>query len=306
MALNKITNKEIEEKQVASLPDRMTGTAAENKAAFDALVKALIAKYNELIDTLQGQGGAASIGSAPFAGVDDAATVRDQLMKLQANIADAVAGSIPDASITAAKLADNAVSAAKIADGAVTGAKIADGEIVNANIRDLTIETSKLAALAVTNAKLAADAVSTEKIADGAITEDKLSTSAIEAVVAGRAKIQTGSYTGAGTCGTADTAISLIFEFVPKLVFVFANEYDTNSTRHSVAAVFNCMRLTSAYKQYGYHIFSADGSFYKDNLLAKLDGTTLTWYTSLKSSSGGIPNSLNSTNVGGYSYIAWG
>ena len=221
MALNKITNKEIEEKQVASLPDRMTGTAAENKAAFDALVKALIAKYNELIDTLQGQGGAAAIGSEPFAGVDDAATVRDQLMKLQANIADAVAGSIPDASITEAKLADNAVSAAKIADGAVTAAKIGDGEIVNAKLRDLTIETSKLANEAVTDAKLAANAVTGDKIADGTITVEKLAESAIEAVVAGKAKIQTGTYNGTGTSGEA-SPVSLTFGFVPKIVFIFA------------------------------------------------------------------------------------
>lgn len=203
MALNKITNKEIEEKQVASLPDRMTGTAAENKAAFDALTKALIAKYNELIDTLLGQGGAAAIGSEPFAGVDDAATVRDQLMKLQENIADAVSGSIPDASITEAKLADNAVSAAKIADGAVTAAKIADGEIVNAKIRDLTIETSKLAALAVTNAKLAADAVSTEKIANGAVSFEKLAESTVDTLLTNSLKIQKGgTYTGTGTTGT--------------------------------------------------------------------------------------------------------
>ena len=120
------------------------------------------------------------------------------------------------------------------------------------------------------------------------------------------AKIKTGSYTGTGTCGSEATAVSLSFGFVPKLVFVFANEYDTASTRHSAAAVFNCMRLTSAYKQYGYNIINSDGSFYKDNLLAKLNGTTLTWYTSLGSSSGGLTNALNSTKVGGYSYIALG
>lgn len=214
MALNKITNKEIEEKQVASLPDRMTGTAAENKAAFDALTKALIEKYNELIDTLMGQGGAAAIGSEPFAGVDDAVTVRDQLMKLQENIADAVAGSIPDASITAAKLADNAVSTAKIADGAVTAAKIADGEIVNAKMRDLTIETSKLAALAVTNAKLAADAVSTEKIANGAVSFEKLAESTVDTLLTNSLKIQKGgTYTGTNTIGSASTGkISLVLE----------------------------------------------------------------------------------------------
>lgn len=227
MALNKITNKEIEEKQVASLPDRMTGTAAENKAAFDALTKALITKYNELIDTLLGQGGAAAIGSEPFAGVDDAATVRDQLMKLQENIANAVSGSIPDASITEAKLADNAVSAAKIADGAVTAAKIADGEIVNAKIRDLTIETSKLANEAVTDAKLAANAVTEGKIADGAVTANTLAESTIEAISSGKAKIQTGSYVPTGT-----NQISLTFEFKPKFVTIYP-DISTNSSSSS-------------------------------------------------------------------------
>ena len=214
MALNKITNKEIEEKQVASLPDRMTGTAAENKAAFDALTKALIEKYNELIDTLLGQGGAAAIGSEPFAGVGEANTVREQLLALQGNIADAVAGSIPDASITAAKLADNAVSAAKIADGAVTAEKIGNGEIVNANIRDLTIETSKLAALAVTNAKLAADAVSTEKIADGTITYAKLADSTVDTLLTNSLKMQKGgTYTGTGINGNVSgSSVTVVLE----------------------------------------------------------------------------------------------
>ena len=214
MALQKITNKEIEEKQVASLPDRMTGTAAENKAAFDALTKALIEKYNELIDTLLGQGGAAAIGSEPFAGVDDAATVRDQLMKLQANIADAVAGSIPDASITEAKLADNAVSAAKIADGAVTTDKIGDGEILNAKLRDLTIATTKLANGAVTSAKLA----------DGAVTARTMAEEAIALAQAGLTKVQTGSYTGTKT-GSSITFedMTFPFSFKPTVFIIFAN-----------------------------------------------------------------------------------
>lgn len=49
---------------VASAPDRMTGSAAENKAVFDRLAKELLApRYNQLIDALKAQGGAGEIGA---------------------------------------------------------------------------------------------------------------------------------------------------------------------------------------------------------------------------------------------------
>lgn len=305
MALNKITNKEIEEKQVASLPDRMTGTAAENKAAFDALTKALIAKYNELVDTLMGQGGAAAIGSAPFAGADNATTVRAQLIKLQDNIAAAVSGDIADGSLSTTKLKDNAITTAKIADGAVTTAKLGDGEIVNAKIRDLTIETSKLANESVTEPKLAEAAVTTEKIADGAVTAEKLAASAIEAAGAGRAYIHTGRYAGSGASG-ASAVVSVTLPFVPDLMFVFANEYaqagSPSTIVYSRAAIFNCMRLTSEYKPYGYNIISHSG-FYDSRAFAKLDGMTLSWYYDASSSAN---SALNAVQPDGYYYIALG
>ena len=273
MALNKITNKEIEEKQVASLPDRMTGTAAENKAAFDALVKAQIEKFNELIDTLKGQGGAAAIGSEPFAGVDDATTVRDQLMKLQANIADAVAGSIPDASITAAKLADNAVSAAKIADGAVTAAKIADGEIVNAKLRDLTIETSKLADEAVTDAKLSSGAVTEGKIADGAVSFEKLAESTVDTILTNSLKMQTGStYTGTGQNGNVQgSSVTVVLERTDcdYIVFIPVSWADGNER-----VVLSPKQLTSEWQAIGLYDSGTRRQIYT-SALYYLDGNVL-------------------------------
>ena len=290
MALQKITNKEIEEKQVASLPDRMTGTAAENKAAFDALTKALIAKYNELIDTLMGQGGAAAIGSEPFAGVDDAATVRDQLMKLQENIANAVSGSIPDASITEAKLADDAVSAAKIADGAVTAAKIADGEIVNAKIRDLTIETSKLANGAVTDAKLA----------NGAVTARTMTEDAIALAQAGLPKAQTGSYTGTDTAGPSNPTI-ITFNFAPKLVMIFPSIGETYGYVH----LFAITSLTSSYREYGY-FYGKSGILTGKKMFAKFDNNTLSFYDNSSTNGGVASAQANSKYAGTYYWIAIG
>ena len=49
---------------VSSAPDRMTGSASENKAVFDRLVKQLMApRHILLIDALRAQGGAGEIGA---------------------------------------------------------------------------------------------------------------------------------------------------------------------------------------------------------------------------------------------------
>jgi hypothetical protein len=196
-----------------------------------------------------------------------------------------------------AKVGEGAVDTAAIVNGAVTDAKLAAGSVTAAKLVDGIVNSLKLATAAVI----------TEKLADGAVTTAKLAESAIDELTLGKAKIKTGTYTGTGTSGTA-SPVSLTFEFVPKLVFIFANEKDTvNSKSTHAAAVFNCLRLTSEYKTYGYHIMSTtSGGWYSGDLFAKLDGTTLTWYTSLSISSGGEDESLNSNDVGGYSYIALG
>ena len=49
---------------VASAPDQLTGTAAENKAVFDRLAKELLAvRFNSLLEGLQDSGGAGNIGT---------------------------------------------------------------------------------------------------------------------------------------------------------------------------------------------------------------------------------------------------
>lgn len=131
---------------------------------------------------------------------------------------------------------------------------------------------------------------------------------ALQAALAGAtgAKMQTGQYAGTGTSGTA-SPLSLTFEFVPKLVFIFSNDYDTkNNSKENAYAIFNCMGLRSEFKAYGYHIMNINNKWFKETLCAKLDGTTLTWYTTLGLSSGGVVEALNSDDVGGYSYIAFG
>lgn len=60
----KIKNSDYTGKDVASAPDKLTGTAQENKGVFDRLIKDLLAgRYNSLVDALAAITGAGEIGT---------------------------------------------------------------------------------------------------------------------------------------------------------------------------------------------------------------------------------------------------
>ena len=66
----KITEAGIAQHGVISAPDRLTGTAAENKKVFDKLVRNVVAEQlNGLVDDLAGSGGASEIGASPISGL---------------------------------------------------------------------------------------------------------------------------------------------------------------------------------------------------------------------------------------------
>lgn len=240
MALQKITEEQIKVNQIASLPDRMTGTAAENKAAFDALVKIAIDAFNALVDTLAATGGAGEIGAEPFTGVGEAATVQEQLKAIQKNITDAAQGAIPDGGVTSAKIADAAVTALKLANSSVTTAKLAANSVTEA----------KILSGAVTADKLAKDAVTEDKLADGAVTASKLASGAVtQAAIAGGSipdnwlaspmlKIATGSYTGTGTYGSTGFN-SIHLGFAAKLAIIYENRVGTSFTDTLQAIIAN-------------------------------------------------------------------
>lgn len=86
MAFDRITPDEISQNGVVSAPDRLTGTAADNKAIFDKLIKNIVAReFNKLLDDLEAATGAASIGAAPFGGVEGK-NIQDQLKNVQSNV----------------------------------------------------------------------------------------------------------------------------------------------------------------------------------------------------------------------------
>jgi hypothetical protein len=91
MALSdkKITENQIIDNGVISAPDKLTGTASENKAVFDKLIRAAVApQYNALIDELMSHSGAGNIGAA-VAGLTGT-TVQTLLEALKANIDNVV------------------------------------------------------------------------------------------------------------------------------------------------------------------------------------------------------------------------
>ena len=123
MGLNdyKISGTDITGHGVQSAPDKLTGTAAENKAVFDRLISEIVkARLNGLIDELLGSGGASGIGLASVPGLTGAETVQEALESIEQQLQEMTQGAVADASITAAKLASGAVTGDKLASGAVS------------------------------------------------------------------------------------------------------------------------------------------------------------------------------------------
>ena len=179
----KITAGDIASQGVQSKPNKLTGTAAENKAAFDNLVTAVVReKFNAFLEELMGAGAAAQIGVDTIGSLT-AGTVQEALQEMDAKIGEYVLGEIPDGSISTAKYANGSVTTAKIAALAVTSALIASGAVTAEKLSQGAVTAEKIASAAVDSTKIAAGAATTAKIADGAVTAVKLASSLTYAAV---------------------------------------------------------------------------------------------------------------------------
>jgi len=191
----KITDAAIAANGVPSRPDKLTGTAAQNKKVFDALVTAVVReKFNALIDELTGTAAAAQLGITTIPGFS-AGNVQTALEQIVQAMQDVTQGSVADGSITLAKLAAEVTAVAlggaaashthgagDINSGVLDAARlpVLDGTKLGAgSVGTAQLGAEKLAALAVLATHIAQNAVTAQKIAPGAVTADKIAAGAI-------------------------------------------------------------------------------------------------------------------------------
>lgn len=195
----KITQEAIAANGVQSQADKLTGTAAQNKKVFDALVTAVVReKFNALLDELTGSGCAAQLGVATIPGFS-ASDIQTALEQLAQAMQDVTQGSVSDGSITLAKLAAEVTALAlggAAAEHTHAAADVVSGTLELSRLPMLdaahvpvlgtdklgagSVATEKLAAAAVTAEKLAALAVLSTHISPGAVTAQKLAADAVK------------------------------------------------------------------------------------------------------------------------------
>ena len=204
----KITEAAIAANGVQSQPDKLTGTAAQNKKVFDALVTAVVKeRFNALLDELTGTTAAAQLGITTIPGFS-ADNIQTALEEIVTAMQEITQGSVSDRSITLAKLAAEVTAAAlggaaaththgagdvasgvldaaripvldgtKLGTGSVGTEQLKDGAVTTDKIGRAAIATEKIAALAITAALIANKTITAAKIADGTITETQLADS---------------------------------------------------------------------------------------------------------------------------------
>lgn len=200
----KITEAAIAANGVQSRPDKLTGTAAQNKKVFDNLVTAVVReKFNALLDELTGAAAAAQLGITTIPGFS-AGNVQTALEQIVKAMQDVTQGSVADGSITLAKLAAEVTAVAlggaaashthgagDIASGTLDssripvldGTKLGTGSVGTAQLGAAAVTAEKLAALAVLAQHIANGAVTTQKLAEGAVTAEKIAALAITAAL---------------------------------------------------------------------------------------------------------------------------
>lgn len=187
----KITPAAVAASGVQSQPDKLTGTAAQNKKVFDNLVTAVVReRFNALLDELTGTGAAAQLGITTIPGFS-ADNIQSALEQIVTAMQEITQGSVADGSITLAKLAAEVTAialggaaashthgAGDVTSGVLDAARIPalSGDKLLAGV----VTEEKLAPAAVTGEKLAALAVLATHIAQGAVTAQKLAADAVK------------------------------------------------------------------------------------------------------------------------------
>lgn len=139
MALSELkqTEAELKEYGVQSAPDKLTGSAAENKMIFDRLFQNVgMSKFNLLLDYLLDGTVAEEMGINNIPELAGAETVQAALEALVQAMKDVSAGAVAEGSITTSKVAEAAITGPKVAARAITGPKVELKTIKLENLAD--------------------------------------------------------------------------------------------------------------------------------------------------------------------------
>ncbi len=191
----KITPAAIAANGVQSQPDKLTGTAAQNKKVFDNLVTAVVREhFNALLDELTGAAAAGQLGITTIPGFS-AGNIQAALEQIVTSMQEITQGSVADGSIGLAKLAAEVTAmalggaAASHTHGAgdidsgvldaaripvLDSAKLGAGSVGTEQLAPAAVTGEKLAALAVLATHLAQGAVTAQKLAEKAVTREKM------------------------------------------------------------------------------------------------------------------------------------
>ena len=198
----KITPEAVAANGVQSQPDKLTGTAAQNKKVFDNLVTAVVReRFNALLGELTGESAAAQLGIMTIPGFS-AGNIQSALEQIVTAMQEITQGSVADGSITLAKLAAEVTAialggaaashthgAGDVSSGvldearipALSGDKLLTGAVTEEKLGAAAVTGEKLAALAVLATHLAQGAVTTQKLADKAVTAAKIADKTVTA-----------------------------------------------------------------------------------------------------------------------------
>lgn len=202
-------------------------TSTAFKASFDQGAKLCKAAINALVQKLNGDSAAASVGFSPIENVpvhnvqSAIETLRSYLLAQMQGITQQ---GVADGAITTAKLGAEAVTTAKIDDGAVTTGKLGDGAVTAAKLGDESVTTAKLDDGAVTTVKIDDGAVTTAKLDDDAVTGAKVAADTLLEDVTSRVL-----FTVSTTHGFSS---NLTFHYCRALGVVFVGGYMTITATH--------------------------------------------------------------------------
>ena len=191
----KITEAAVATNGVQSRPDKLTGTAAQNKKVFDNLITAVVKeRFNALLDELTGTEAAAQLGIATIPGFS-AESIQGALEEIITVMQGISQGSVANGSVTLAKLAAEVTAAAlggaaashthgagDINSGVLNaarlpvldGTKLGAGSVGTAQLGAAVVTSEKLAALSVLATHIAQYAVTAQKLAEKAVTREKM------------------------------------------------------------------------------------------------------------------------------------